>query len=881
MLPKTYDPKPVEEKRIALWESVEAPGAQTAKGSFVVVIPPPNVTGALHLGHALNLSIQDALVRWRRLQGARTVWVPGTDHGGIATQNVMEKSLKAAGETRMSLGRDEFVRRLRSWTEECRGTIRKQMKRLGAALDWERDAFTMDQDRARAVFAAFKALWEDGLVYRGERLVNWCVRCGTALSDIEVEREERKGRLWHIRYPEAGKGRDSGLVVATTRPETMLGDAAVAVHPDDARYRAIVGKRLTLPLVGREIPVVADAAVEAAFGTGAVKVTPAHDPDDFEIGGRHKLAAIKVIGPDGKMTAEAGAYAGLSREAARDKVVADLEAGGFLVKTEDHRHAVGVCYRCSTTIEPLLSEQWFVRMEELARPALAAIEKGDFRIFPANWEKPYIEWLRRLKDWCVSRQIWWGHRIPVWYCRTCYDERGAARRPDAKPQVGLEAPARCPVCGGRDFFQDPDVLDTWFSSALWPISVFGWPEETDDLKSFYPTDVLVTGYEILYLWVARMQMMGLRFRKSVPFRHALIHGIVRDKKGRKMSKSLGNVVDPLDMIPKYGADALRFSLLSQAHPGRDIPFAEDSLIGPRNFANKIWNATRFVLSNLPETPPAKPYAVSGGLELADRWIVGEFASMRRFLEEKIESYEIASAAGEIYGFLWDKFCDWHLELSKIRLQGEDPAAKETARGVLVCVLARTLRLLSPFMPFITEELLEALAPYVGRLSEEDLKEDSKSREEMSRVIEATSALRSLRAHLNVPPGRPIRVTAVGNGAAAESLKAQAPYLRFLAKIESLEFSVSGAKPAHSATAVACGLTFYVPLEGLIDLAKERARLEKELAKAESELQKIALKAENPEFLARAPEPEKALAHAARQSARDKKESLLRTLAELD
>ncbi len=711
--------------------------------------------------------------------------------------------------------------------------------------------------------------------------MNWDPKFQSAISDLEVESRETKGHLWHIRYPEAGGGPESGIVVATTRPETMLGDTAVAVHPEDARYQALVGKRLALPLSGREIPVVADAAVEAAFGTGAVKVTPAHDPNDFEIGSRHKLEAIKVIGPDGKMTAEALAYAGFSREAARDKVVADLEAGGFLVKTEEHRHAVGICYRCSTTIEPLLSEQWFVRMEGLAKPAIEAAEKGEFKIFPANWEKPYLEWLRNLKDWCVSRQIWWGHRIPVWYCRACFDARGGKRRPDAKPQVGLAAPGRCLVCGGKDFFQDPDVLDTWFSSALWPFSVFGWPEETADLKALYPTDVLVTGYEILYLWVARMQMMGLRFRKAVPFRRALIHGIVRDKKGRKMSKSLGNVVDPLDMIPKYGADALRFSLLSQAHPGRDIPFAEDSLIGPRNFANKIWNATRFALSNLPENLPGKRYELRESLETADKWILDEFYGMKREIADKLGAFEIAAAADAIYSFLWDKFCDWYLELSKIRLQGDDEGSKEIARGVLVCVLAETLRLLSPFMPFITEELLEALAPYAGRLPEQRRGANPRTRLEMSYVIGVTSALRSLRANLNVPPGRPIHVKAVGDGGAAESLKAHAAYLRALARIERLDFAASDAKPPHSATALACGLKFYVPLEGLIDLAKERARLEKELSKVEAELQKIALKTENPDFLARAPEPEKALARAAHEAAKGKKEGLLRTLSELN
>ncbi|MBI5630135.1 MAG: valine--tRNA ligase [Elusimicrobia bacterium] len=886
MLDKAYDPKPVEAKwgeawrRARLFSSKPKPGVRV----FSIVIPPPNVTGALHLGHALNNTLQDVLVRWNRMRGAEVCWVPGTDHGGIATQNVMEKQLKAEKSSRGDLGRGKFLERMQAWTKDCKRTISGQLDKLGCALDWEREAFTMDEARARSVFAAFKALWEKGLIYRGERLVNWCVRCGTALSDIEVEHEERKGQLWHVHYP-AAEG-EMGLDVATTRPETMLGDAAVAVHPSDRRYSHLVGKKLKLPLTGREIPVVADEAVESEFGTGAVKVTPAHDPDDFEIGARHGLALLKVIGPDGRITEAGGPYAGLSREQARDKVVADLKASGLLREVKDHRHCVGVCYRCSSVVEPLLSDQWFVKMSELSRPALQALDQGKFRIHPQSWEKPYRDWLLSIRDWCVSRQIWWGHRIPVWYCSACHDEK----------VVSMDAPSSCPACGGESFVQDPDVLDTWFSSALWPMSVFEWPKKSEELNYYYPTAVLVTGYEILYLWVARMQMMGLEFMGKPPFRDALIHGIVRDKSGKKMSKSLGNVIDPLDMMAKYGTDALRFSLAAQAHPGRDIPFSEDSLTGPRNFANKLWNSTRFVLMNLPEAPPAGGYPLSklslGRIELSDRWILAEHQKTAALVRDHLERYEAAAAADILYGFLWDTFCDWYVELAKIRLQGMDGEEKEAARTILVQVLSGTLKLLHPFMPFITEELYSALRPYSGEKAEFILQAgipepefdclSPEAEKEMGLLMEIIAAVRSVRAQLNVPPGLKIRVLCSGGEDAVRDLVAKGDgYIKALARVESLEPAQEGKRPAQSATAVAAGMSLFIPLSGLIDFDKEKSRLQKELQKAEADLKKIAQKMENKDFLARAPESEVCLARSQREAALSRQARLKETLAALE
>ena len=768
MLDKAYDPKPVEAARVAAWEAAKLSRSKPAPGKspFTIVIPPPNVTGALHIGHALNNTLQDAFVRHHRMKGEAACWVPGSDHGGIATQNVMEKQLKAEGKTRHDLGRDAFLERMQAWTRDCKKTILGQLTRLGCTLDWDREAFTMDEVRAQAVFAAFKTLWERGLVYRGERLVNWCVRCGTALSDIEVEREERKGGLYHIHYRREDGA--EGVVVATTRAETMFGDTAVAVNPKDPRWKHMVGKKVLIPFIDRPIPVIEDSYVEFEFGTGALKVTPAHDQNDWEIGRRHGLAAIKAIAPDGKLTEAAGPYAGLSREKGKDQVVADLEAQGFLRKKEDHKSAVQTCYRCGSVIEPLLSLQWFVKQTELAKPALAALDEGKFKIHPENWAKPYRDWLVNIKDWCVSRQIWWGHRIPVWY------------KDGAQPVVSLSSP-------GDGWTQDPDVLDTWFSSALWPLAVFGWPRKTEDLAYYYPTSTLVTGYEILYLWVARMQMMGLAFEGKVPFADAVIHGIVRDKSGKKMSKSLGNVVDPLVMMDKYGTDALRFALMAQAHPGKDIAFDEQSVLGARNFVNKLWNSTRFVLMNLPEAAPAGGYKLESlshcCLELADAWILSRYKATLEKAKAHLDAYEPAAAADALYRFLWDDFCDWYIELAKSRLAGIDGEAKEAARTILVQVLAGTLRALRPLAPFASEELHAALRHYSGETEEFLLQagyrapdydwSNPEAEAEMRRVMGAVTAIRLVQGHVErtpfVPKPPPPRLTAAEDAAVEASV----------------------------------------------------------------------------------------------------------------
>jgi valyl-tRNA synthetase len=871
MLDKAYDPKPVEEKRLAAWDAAKLGRSTPRAGAkaFTIVIPPPNVTGALHVGHALNNTLQDVLIRHARLSGENACWVPGTDHGGIATQNVMEKQLKAEKIDRHALGRDAFLERMQAWTRECKKTILGQLHRLGCTLDWEREAFTMDEVRAKAVHHAFKTLWERGLIYRGERLVNWCVRCGTALSDSEVEREERKGALYHIHYPLDGGG--EGLVVATTRPITMFGDTAVAVNPKDARWKHMVGKTVLIPLIGRAIPVIEDSYVEFEFGTGALKVTPAHDQNDWEIGERHKLPAIKAIGPDGKLTEAAGPYAGLSREKAQDQVTADLEAQGFLRKKEDHKSAVQTCYRCNSVIEPLLSLQWFVKQTELAKPALKAFDAGEFKIYPEERGKPYRDWLVNIKDWCVSRQIWWGHRIPVWY------------KDDHQPVVSLESP-------GAGWTQDPDVLDTWFSSALWPLAVFGWPDRTPDLAYYYPTSTLVTGYEILYLWVARMQMMGLAFEGKVPFSEAVIHGIVRDKSGKKMSKSLGNVIDPLAMMDKYGTDALRFALMAQAHPGKDIAFDEQMAVGARNFVNKLWNSTRFVLMNLPETPPAGGYKLEKlshcCLELADAWILSRYQAVLGEARARFAAHEPAAAADALYGFLWDEFCAWYIEIAKTRLLGIDGSDKEAARTILVQVLTGSLKAIHPIMPFVSEELYAALRPFAGESAEFVLNggyqsldfdwSNPEAEREMALVKGAVTSIRSLRSQLNVPPGLKINATVSGSFSEALLGKHRA-YATELARLESLEPS-SGARPPQSATAVAEGAVFHVPLAGIIDFAKERERLTKDLAKAESDIEKCGAKLKN---LAAAPNvPAEKLAEAKAQSeaASSRREQLKDTLA---
>jgi valyl-tRNA synthetase len=873
MLDKTYDPKPVEERRLAAWEAAKLSASKPRgdKRAFTIVIPPPNVTGALHIGHALNNTLQDAFIRHRRMSGDVACWVPGTDHGGIATQNVMEKQLKAEKIDRHALGREKFLERMQVWVRDCKKTILGQLHRLGCSLDWGREAFTMDEPRAKAVYHAFKTLWERGLVYRGERLVNWCVRCGTALSDIEVEREERKGGLWHIHYPLEGGG--EGIVVATTRPETMFGDTAVAVNPKDKRWAHLVGKKVLIPLIDRAIPVIADSYVEFEFGTGGLKVTPAHDQNDWEIGQRHKLDAIKAIGPDGKLTEAAGPYAGLSREKGKDQVVADLEARGFLRKKEDHKSAVQICYRCGSVIEPLLSLQWFVKQIELAKEPLKALDDGRFKIHPENWAKPYRDWLVNMKDWCVSRQIWWGHRIPVWY------------KDGDKPVVAESSP-------GAGWTQDPDVLDTWFSSALWPLATFGWPDKAamdrDGFSYYYPTSALVTGYEILYLWVARMQMMGLAFEGKVPFSDAVIHGIVRDKSGKKMSKSLGNVVDPLVMMDKYGTDALRFALMAQAHPGKDIAFDEQTVVGARNFVNKIWNSTRFVLMNLPEAAPAGGYALDAlhhcCLELADRWILSRWQATLASARRSLDAYEPAAAAEALYAFLWDEFCAWYIELAKGRLLGIDGEEKEAARAILVQVLSGTLRALHPLAPFATEELALALRPYAGGSADFLLEagyaapdfdwSNPEAEAEMRLVMNAVTAIRSLRAQLNVPLA--LKIKAFAEGPKAEKiLNGYRVYVSALAGLESL--APFSSRPPQSATAVAEGVTFHVPLAGLIDIAKERERLAKELAKAEADIEKCEGKLKNLSAAANVPSEKVAEARAQRDAAAARRDRLNETL----
>jgi valyl-tRNA synthetase len=883
-LAKAYNPQEAHEKWLKFWnDQGYFHSKPDGREPFTIVIPPPNVTGALHIGHALNNTLQDVLIRHHRLSGDEACWVPGTDHGGIATQNVMEKQLKAEGKTRQQLGRDAFLVRMQEWTRDCKKTILSQLRKLGCDLDWDREAFTMDEARAKSVFAAFKALWDKKLIYRGERMVNWCVRCGTALSDTEVEHEERKGKIWHLKY--------GPLVVATTRPETMLGDTAVAVNPRDARYEALIGTKIPLPLTGREIRVIADDHVDMSFGTGAVKVTPAHDPNDFEIMQRHpEIGAIKVIGPDGKMLPAAGAaYAGLSREQAREKVLADLAAQELLVKAEDHKNSVGTCYRCNSVIEPLLSWQWFVKQTELAKKPLAAAKDGRFVIHPQSKTKEYVDWLSNIRDWCVSRQIWWGHRIPVWYCLDCNQDlsnKDFGQIADLKGTVSFDKPPKCSSCASTkgNFVQDPDVLDTWFSSALWPLAVFGWPEKTKDLEFYYPTQVLVTGYEIMFLWVARMQMMGLEFMGEAPFKDAVIHGIVRDKSGKKMSKSLGNVIDPLAMMDKFGTDALRFSLMIQAHPGRDIPFAEDSITGSRNFTNKLWNSTRFVLMNLPERV-AKPYALEQlshcCLELADKWLLAEYQKTIGAVGEAMARHDVAAAGDALYGFLWDTFCDWYVELAKIRLQGIDSEEKEAARAILVHVLSGTLKLLHPFMPYVTEELFAALKPYTGETADLILRagapqlgydwSNADALAAMGRTMQAVTAIRSLRSQLNVNPGLKLQVVASSLDGFSEK---QREYLKTLARVDRLE---AGARPGKSATAVAEGVSFFVPLEGVIDFAQERARLEKDLVKAQAELGKISQKMDNPNFKARAPKEEVDLGLAQKAAADERVRRLKETL----
>jgi valyl-tRNA synthetase len=795
------------------------------------------------MGHALNNTLQDILVRWKRMDGFNTLWMPGTDHAGIATQNVVERQLSQEGTSKEALGRDAFVQRIWRWREESGGTIIRQLKRLGASCDWARERFTMDPGLSRAVREVFVRLWEEKLIYQGEYIVNWCPRCRTALSDLEVEHQESDGVLYHIRYPFIdGQG---AVTVATTRPESMLGDTAVAVHPNDKRYQAIVGKTVRLPLVGRELPIIADAYVDPKFGTGALKVTPAHDANDYVLGQRHKLAVVKVMDDSGRMSEAAGpAYAGLDRFACRERIVSDLRAQGLLVKEEPYRIALGSCYRCKSVVEPLLSRQWFLRMAPLAAPAIKAVRERKIKIVPRSWTKTYFAWMENIRDWCISRQIWWGHRIPVWYCDA-----------DGSIHVSRTDLERCPRCQGP-LRQETDVLDTWFSSALWPFSTLGWPDETPELRTFYPTSCLVTGFDILFFWVARMIMMGLKFMGDAPFRDVYIHALVRDAEGQKMSKSKGNVIDPLSVMDQYGTDAFRFTLTALAAQGRDIRLAEERIEGYRNFANKLWNASRFVLTNF-ENHDAT-LAKKATPTLPDRWIQSRLARTTGTVRRALTAYRFNDAANAVYQFLWHEFCDWYLECSKLTLyRSSDPQAKALTQKTLVEVLEVTLRLLHPFMPFITEELWQRLphkgesimlAPY-PRSKHKQL--DPEAERAMELLMAVVSAIRNIRAEMRIAPAQPVTVIIKPSASLTRELTSQIALIEALAKAE-VSCDPTAQRPPQSAMALVGEVELYLPLAGIVDLETERQRVEKEIRKLTEEIQFVESKLARPEFREKAP-----------------------------
>ncbi|MBI3629170.1 MAG: valine--tRNA ligase [Candidatus Rokubacteria bacterium] len=836
-----YDPSQVEARWYQEWEARGYFHAEAAspKKPYSIVIPPPNVTGSLHMGHALNNTLQDVLVRMKRMDGYNTLWMPGTDHAGIATQNVIERQLAAEGRRKEDLGREAFVARVWKWKEESGRTIITQLKRLGASCDWTRERFTMDPGLSRAVREVFVRLWEEGLIYRDDYIVNWCPRCQTALSDLEVEREERDAEFVYIRY--------GPLTLGTVRPETKLGDTGLAVHPRDRRYKRYVGQELEVPSVEGTIRmrVVADAAVDPKFGTGVVKVTPGHDPVDFEIGRRHQLPIRTVIGFDGRMTELAGKYAGLDRFECRTRIVEDLRALGLVERVEPYRHAVGVCYRCRTVVEPLVSKQWFVRMTPLAAPAIKAVREGRTRITPRGWRKTYFAWMENIRDWCISRQLWWGHRIPVWYCDG-----------DGSMHVSRVDLTECPRCGGA-VHQDTDVLDTWFSSGLWPFSTLGWPDETPELSAFYPTSCLVTGFDILFFWVARMMMLGLKFMGDVPFRDVYIHALVRDAEGQKMSKSRGNVIDPLLVMDKYGTDAFRFTLAALAAQGRDIRLAEERVEGYRNFANKLWNAARLVLANLDGYDPKLARGAAPGL--AERWIRSRLNATAGAVRNALDGYRFNDAASAIYQFLWHEFCDWYLEIAKRALYATDaPAERARTQQTLVEVLEATLRLLHPFMPFITEELWQRLphrgasimvAPY-PRPSR--TKADPAAERDMQPIIGIISAVRNIRSESRVPPSVELTVTVKpASKPQADLLAGALPLIDALARCAAT-IAPEATRPANSAFAAVDSAEVFVHLAGVVDLAAERQRLAKELKKAEDEIRFLDGKLARPEFVERAP-----------------------------
>lgn len=851
LLEKGYESHDVEKRWYEYWqqEHLFDAGQSDTPDNFSIVIPPPNVTGVLHMGHALNITLQDILCRYMRLRGYNVLWMPGTDHAGIATQNVVEKKLAAEGLDRHRLGREKFIEAVWKWRAEYGSAIIGQLKRLGASCDWNRERFTMDEGLSRAVRKVFVQLYNEGLIYRGSYIINWCPRCRTALADLEVEHEELDGNLYYIRYPFPGD--EEGLVIATTRPETMLGDTAVAVNPDDERYWNTKADRVILPLVDHEIPIIKDSYVDMSFGTGALKVTPAHDPNDFEIGSRHNLPSVKVIGDDGKMTSDAGIYEGMDRFECRKAVVQALEDRRLLLKIEPLKHAVGHCYRCKTVVEPNLSDQWFVKVKPLAEKAIEAVKNGSTNIIPSMWANTYYDWMYNIKDWCISRQIWWGHQIPVWTCEDC-----------GEVICTVETPSMCTRCESSRLIQETDVLDTWFSSALWPFSTMGWPDQTPLLKTFYPTSVLVTGFDILFFWVARMMMMGIHFMGDVPFKDVYVHALVRDENGQKMSKSKGNVIDPLTIIDQYGTDAFRFTLAAFAAQGRDIKMSEQRVEGYRHFVNKLWNAARFSLMHIKEGSAGVDQQ---NISLPDRWILSRLHQVADDVADALNTYRFNDAAGSLYQFIWHELCDWYLEAVKPVLYGNCGAERQKATtGVLWHVLKNTLILLHPFMPFVTEEIWQKLpgtclsimkASYPsGQLDSDGIRKDVQAEAHMQLMMDIISGIRNIRGEMNISPSQLLSATVhASDPLVMETIEAHKDIILQLARLESLAVVESGERPKSSATSIVTGAVIFVPLGGIIDFEKEAARLEKELVKLNKELNSVSRKLNNEDFLGKAPD----------------------------
>ena len=843
-LAKAYEPQEVEGRIYDFWMKGGYFHAEVdpKKKPYTIVIPPPNITGQLHMGHAWDETLQDILIRWKRMQGYSALWLPGTDHASIATEAKIVEAMREEGLSKENLGREGFLERAWAWKDKFGGRILEQLKLLGSSCDWDRLRFTMDEGCSKAVRHVFVKLYEEGLIYRGERIINWCPNCKTAISDAEVIFEEQQGSFWHLRYPLAD---GSGYIqLATTRPETMLGDTAVAVHPEDERYKHLVGKNVILPLVNKEIPIVADEYVEMDFGTGVVKITPAHDPNDFEVGQRHNLPVINVMNEDGSINENGGKYAGLSGLEARKQIVKDLEEGGYLIKVEPLKHNVGTCQRCHTVVEPRVSTQWFVKMEPLAGPAIDVVKDGAIRLIPDRMEKTYYNWMENIKDWCISRQLWWGHRIPAWYCEDCGETIVSETDVDT-----------CPKCGGKHLHQDSDTLDTWFSSALWPFSTLGWPDNTPELEYFYPTNTLVTGYDIIFFWVARMIFSGLKHTGKAPFDTVLFHGLLRDSQGRKMSKSLGNGIDPVDVINQYGADALRFTLVTGNSPGNDARYSDEKVAASRNFANKIWNAARFIHMNIDghDVPCALPETLS----LEDQWIVSRFNTVAKEVTENLDKFELGMAVSKLYDFIWDDFCDWYIELAKRPLSGEDQAVAQNTRQVLVWVLTHTLALLHPFMPFVTEEIWQSL-PHDGEAlivapwpQYEEGRAFPQAEAEMKKVMELITAVRTRRSEMNVPPSKKAHLyIETGDTAAFE---AEREAIAKLAYCSAVEIGESFPQAEGSVTVVTAACRGYLPMDDLVDKKAETARLTKELEGAKKQLATAEAKLQNEKFISKAPQ----------------------------